>query len=336
MSLPLSILDTVPVTDETPGPAALAATTELCRLADRLGYTRYWLAEHHGLPSVASTATEVIIAHLAAHTDRIRLGAGGVMLLNHAPLAVAERYHTLAALHPGRIDLGLGRAPGGSPAAMHALGASAPHAFPSMLAEMRGLSDGTLPARHPAASLTVMPEAPLPPIWLLGSSGNSASFAGSAGLGYAFASHFSPTPAAPAFAEYRAAFRPDPRGHQRPHAILAVSVVCADTDAEARHLAGTVKLSFARLRSGRLERLPHPDEAARHVYSPTERAVMNSIDELVITGTPEAVKAQIEAKAAACEADEVMVTSFVYDPADRARGYTLLADAFGLAPAAAA
>lgn len=332
---PLSILDTVPLTDDCPAPEALAASARLCALAERLGYARYWLAEHHGLPSVGSSATEVLIAHLAARTRRIRVGAGGVMLLNHAPLAVAERYQTLAALHPGRVDLGIGRAPGGSPAAAWALRAADPRHFPHVLAELRGFSGGTLPADHPAAAVPALPEAPLPPIWLLGSSGESAAYAGAQGLGYAFAAHFSPTPPGPSFAAYRAAFRPAPDapgGRAAPHAILALTVICAETRARAQHLAGTVRLSFARLRTGRLERLPHPDVAARHPWTPAERAAAAAVEQMAVIGDPPAVRAEIERRAAACAADEVMITSFVYDPADRARGFELIAEAFGMAP----
>lgn len=325
----LSILDTVPITDEADGAAAIRASVELARLADRLGYTRYWFAEHHGLASVASTAPELLIAHVATQTKQIRLGAGGVMLLNHPALLVAERYHTLAALCPGRIDLGLGRAPGGSPQASHAVRALGPQYFAEELATLRGLSAGTLPAVHPLAGLTALPAATLPPIWLLGSSGASAQWAGVQGLGYAFASHFSPTPAAPAFAAYRAAFRPAER--ETPHAILALSVVCAETVEGARAIAATQRLVFAWLRTGHLAPLPHPDRALAHRYTPAEEAAARDFERLVIIGTPATVKAAIEARVEATGADEVMLTQFVHSPADRAAGMEMLAEAFGLA-----
>jgi luciferase family oxidoreductase group 1 len=327
---PLSILDTVPITDAGTGADAIHASVELAALADRLGYTRYWFAEHHAIPSVASTAPEILIAHVATQTRRIRLGAGGVMLLNHAPLLVAERYHTLAALHPGRIDLGIGRAPGSDPRASDAIRTQPPQAFADELATLRGLSLGMLPPSHRQHTLRVYPEAPLPPIWLLGSSGASARWAGQKGLGYAFASHFSTTPAPPAFIDYRDAFEPSIYAREESHAILAVSVVCAETAGKALELAETVRLVFAWLRTGRLDRVPSPQRAAAHRYTPAEEAAVRDLHRLVIVGTPEVVKAEIIARTRATAADEVMITQFVHDPADRATGMRLLAQAFEL------
>ena len=268
MSLSLSVLDLVPITSGGTASEALRRTVDLAQLADRLGYARVWYAEHHGMPSIASSAPEIIIGHVASQTERIRVGSGGVMLPNHAPLLVAERFHTLAALFPDRIDLGLGRAPGTDPTHIRALRSFDAEQFPHQLAELVTLSRGGFPADHPFAGVRVTPVGvDLPPIWLLGSSGASAQFAGSNGLGYAFASHFSPTPAEPAFRAYRDAFEPS-AAFPVPHAILAATVVCAETDAEARRLASTMELAWARIRTGRFEPLPSPEEALAGMQVP--------------------------------------------------------------------
>ena len=335
MSLLLSVLDLVPIPSGATAAEALGRTVDLARLADRRGFARYWFAEHHGMPSVASSAPEILIGHVAAATARIRVGSGGVMLPNHAPLLVAERFHTLEALFPGRIDLGLGRAPGTDAAHVRALRSFDAEEFPHQLAELVALSEGSYPAGHPFASVRVVPSGvPLPPITLLGSSGASAAFAGASGLGYAFASHFSPAPAAPALRAYRDAFVPS-AAFPAPHAILALAAVVAGTDDEARRLATTMELAFVRIRSGRFEPLPSPDEAAAYPYTPAERAVAESYRALSVVGTPEAVRAEIERRAVEAGADEVLVTTTVHGHAERLRSYSLLADAFGM-PAAAA
>jgi luciferase family oxidoreductase group 1 len=330
MSLPLSVLDLVPVSSGGSAAASVHRTVELAQLAERLGYVRLWFAEHHGMPSVASAAPEVLIAHVAAHTQRLHVGSGGVMLPNHAPLRVAEAFRTLAALHPGRIDLGIGRAPGSDVHASRALRAFDGEHFPTLLSELRiwsGLE--ALPGDHPMRSLCAMPDdAPLPPIWLLGSSGASARMAGAAGMGYSFASHFSPTPAAPAFEAYFSAFVPSPQ-FERPHAILGVSAICAPTEAEAEHLASGMDLAWVRIRSGVFAPLPSPEEAAAHRYSDAELRLVRDFRRLVIVGTPESVRRQIEAKADACDASEVMITCNIHSHAARLRSYELIAQAFG-------
>ena len=331
MPPPLSVLDLVPIPSGADAGEALRRTVDLARLADRLGYRRLWFAEHHGMPSVASSAPEVLVAHVAGATERIRVGSGGVMLPNHAPLLVAERFHTLEALFPGRIDLGLGRAAGTDPAHVRALRSFDAEQFPHQLAELTALSAGAYAADHPFASVRVTPGGvALPPIWLLGSSGASAAFAGARGLGYAFASHFSPTPAAPALRAYRAAFEPS-EAFPEPHAILAVAVVCAETDAEARRLASTMELAWARIRTGRFDPLPSPDEALAHAYTPPERAAVEAYRRIAVVGTPDAVRAEIERRAEAAGADEVMVTTNAHGHADRLRSFRLLAEAFALA-----
>ncbi len=326
----LSILDLVPITSGATASDALRQTVDLARLADRLGYERLWYAEHHGMPTIASSAPEIVIGHVAAATERIRVGSGGVMLPNHAPLLVAERFHTLEALFPGRIDLGLGRAPGTDPAHIRALRSFDAEQFPHQLAELVTLSRGAFAEDHPFASVRVTPGGvDLPPIWLLGSSGASAQFAGTNGLGYAFASHFSPTPAAPALHAYRDAFQPSER-FPEPHAILAVAVVCAETDAEARRLASTMELAWARLRTGRFEPLPSPEEALAHDYSPAEEQAVRLYRQIAVVGDPETVRAEIERRAEAAGADEVMVTTNIYDPTARLHSFELLAETVGL------
>lgn len=329
MTLALSILDLAPVGSGGSAAESVRRTVELAQLAERLGFVRHWFAEHHGMPSVASSSPEVLIAHVAAHTKTIHVGSGGVMLPNHAPLRVAEAFRTLAALHPGRIDLGLGRAPGSDDNAAKALRAFNGENFSAMLGELQvWAGQRALPAGHPMATLHAMPgDAPLPPIWVLGASGSSARMAGLSGMGYAFASHFSPAPAAPAFAAYREAFVASPQ-FPRPHAILAVSAVCAATDAQAQFVAGTLDLAMVRIRGGHFTVLPSPEEAAAHRYTEAEREIVNQFRELAVVGAPDAVRAQIAARAAACQADEVMIVSNIHGHADRLRSYELIAGAF--------
>lgn len=330
MTIPLSVLDLVPIGTGSDAVHALRESTRLARLADGLGYTRYWFAEHHGMPSIASSAPEILIAHAAAATTRIRVGSGGVMLQNHVPLRLAEAFHTLEALHPGRIDLGIGRAPGTDPATSRALRPFGPERFAEQMQELIGLSRGTLPDDHPFRGVRVVPgDVRLPPIWLLGSSGASARYAGGLGLGYSFASHFSPAPAAPALEAYRASFEPS-EAFAAPHAILAVAVICAGSEAEADRLAATGDLVWVRLQRGEFGALPTPEEALAYPYSAAEREVAARYRALQYIGTPDAVRERILREAAAAGADEVMVSTMVHDPAARRRSYELLADAFGL------
>jgi luciferase family oxidoreductase group 1 len=331
MKLPLSVLDLVPVVSGGSAAASVHRCAELAQLAERLGYVRLWFAEHHGMPSVASSAPEVLIAHAAALTKTLRLGSGGVMLPNHAPLRVAEAFRTLSALYPGRIDLGLGRAPGSDANATRALRAFDGEQFPELLSELLVWSGVTpLPEGHPMRALKAMPDdAPLPPIYLLGSSGASAEMAGGAGMGYSFASHFSPAPAAPAFDAYRQTFVPSAQ-FAAPHTILGLSVVCAPSEEEAQFLSSTLELAWVRLRSGRMMTLPSPEEASAYSYSEAEQTLVRGFRRLVIVGSPESVREQIQAKAAACRADEVMISSNLYSHQARLRSYELVAQAFGM------
>jgi luciferase family oxidoreductase group 1 len=324
----LSVLDLAPVGSGSTATQALRNTVELARLAERLGYHRFWLAEHHGMPSIASSSPEILIEHVATATERIRVGSGGIMLPNHAPLRIAEAFHTLEALHPGRIDLGIGRAPGTDPATSRALRPFDAGQFPEQLIELISLSRGDLPEDHPFHKVQVIPDGvPLPPIWLLGSSGASARFAASLGLGYGFASHFSPTPPQPALSAYRENFQPS-AWFERPHVILAIAVACAETPERADYLASSMDLGWVRLQRGELGRLPSPEEARAYPYTPVERAVVRNHRALTIVGDPAMVRAQIDALVEETAADEVMISSMIHSHEERLRSYELVAETF--------
>ena len=330
MPLPLSVLDLAPVPSGTAPSEAIRRTVDLAQLAERLGYVRYWFAEHHGMPSVASSAPEILIGHVANATKRLRVGSGGIMLPNHTALKVAELFRTLAALHPGRIDLGLGRAPGSDHNASRALRASDGSNFTAQLAELLAFcGQAEFPAGHPFGKVVAVPgDVPLPPIWILGSSGASAQMAGQAGMGYSFASHFSEAPAGPAFNAYRDAFEPSEQ-FPRPHAILGVAVVCADTAQEADLLASTMDLAWLRIRRGEFLPLPSPQEAQAYPYDETERQVVRESRRRAVIGDPAQVKARIEQMARDSGADEVMLVSNLHGHAERLRSYELVAGVFG-------
>jgi luciferase family oxidoreductase group 1 len=337
-SVPLSILDLATVgSGDTPSDA-LRTTTELARRAEGWGYHRFWVAEHHGMPSVASSSPAVILAHLGASTRKIRLGSGGVMLPNHAPLIIAEQFGTLHALHPGRIDLGLGRAPGTDQATARALRRTAnPDAddFPQQLAELIAFLDADYPAGHPYEHIRAVPgeaSAPgsgRPPIWLLGSSGFSAQLAGLLGLPFAFAHHFSATNTMPALEIYRSAFQPSDV-LDKPYAMIGVSAVAAGTGEEALRQARTSALSMLRLRRGRPAPLPTPEEAEAYPYSPVEQQFVQDWLSNVIYGDPVAVHAGLEALRERTGADELMITTGVHGGDARLRSYELIAEAYGM------
>lgn len=336
MTVALSVLDLVPhCTGSTPADA-LRRTVDLARLAERLGYVRYWFAEHHALASVASSAPEILIGHIASATQRIRVGSGGVMLPNHVPLKVAETFRTLEALHPGRIDLGLGRAPGTNGNATRALRAAGGEHFSALMNELlRFGSDQPYGPGHPYAKVTAMPTGvALPPVWILGSSGASAAAAGAAGFGYSFASHFSTEPPAPAFAAYREAFKPTP-AFPKPHAILGVQVVCAETDAKADELAQSMDLTWLRINRNQYLPIPSVQEAAEYEWSEFDRQEVREQRRLSIVGSPATVRERIAAMVAATQADEVMIVTNIHGHAERLRSYELLTEAFtGLCKAA--
>jgi luciferase family oxidoreductase group 1 len=324
ITVPLSVLDLAPVAAGRTVGEALRHTTELARHTERLGYRRFWVAEHHNMPSIASSAPAVLIAHLAAATSTMRIGSGGVMLPNHSPLVVAEQFGTLEALYPGRIDLGIGRAPGTDQLTALALrrtpdGLAAEH-FPQELADLIGYFDG-----DPRLRITATPgRGDMPAIWLLGSSGYSAQLAGLLGLPFAFAHHFSAANTLPALALYRQHFRPS-RWLDRPYVMVAVTAICAETDERAQWLAGPSGLSFLKLRAGRPEPLVTPDEAAAYPYTDLEREVVRSRFEGQAVGSPETVRRQLAELVARTQADELMLTTMVYDIEDRVRSFELIA-----------
>jgi luciferase family oxidoreductase group 1 len=334
----LSVLDQSPVPEGSTGADALANTLDLARLTDGLGYHRYWLAEHHGGPSLAGPSPEALIGPVAAATSRIRVGSGGVMLPHYSPFKVAETFSVLAGLFPGRIDLGIGRAAGTDPMTTFALQrdrrTAGPDDFPQQLAELLAHYDGAFPLDHPFARLgrTLPGGDEQPEVWLLGSSPQSAIWAAQLGLPYAFADFINPDGAAAA-AQYRDGFEPSER-LATPRVAVAVWAVCADTDEEAQRLAASGRMTLTLLRQGRLIPVPPPDKALRFLAEqgadpsganpspPTRRGVI---------GSPATVRTGIEEVAARYGAEEVIVVTITWDHAARRRSYELIADAFGLA-----
>ena len=337
---PLSILDLSVVTTGTKPSQALRNSIDLARHADRLGFTRYWLAEHHGLASVASPSPDIMIGQIAAATQRIRVGSGGVMLPNHAPLVVAERFKMLEALFPGRIDLGLGRAPGTDGVTAHALRRHLDKRegddFLERLQELMLWETREFPKDHPYNAVTVMPnDVPLPPIWLLGSSDYSAQLSAQVGMGFAFAHHFASFDAVAALRHYHAHFKPS-RWRAVPSGILAIAVVMAPTDEEAETLASSMDLNRLLRDRGQFLPLPSVEEAQAYPYSDAERALIARNREKLFVGSPATVMQKISPLIADSQADEVMVITAVYDHDARKRSYSLLADAFGIGKQAAA
>ena len=330
--VPLSILDLSPVSANSTAGQALRNSLDLARHADGLDFRRYWVAEHHNLPAIASSAPDIMIGQIAAVTKNLRVGSGGVMLPNHAPLMVAERFKVLEALFPGRIDLGLGRAPGTDPATSYALrrrqGISEEDDFLERFNELMLLETRGFPSGHPFHNVRAMPsDVPLPPIYLLGSSDYSAQLAGHIGAAFSFAHHFADFDAAEAMRLYRDSFKPSV-SHEKPFAILATHVVCADTDAEAERLASTVDLNFVRRGKGEFQPLCSPDEAAAYDYTPIDRARIARNRERIAVGSSATVRAKLMPLIERTKADELMITSMLFDHAARKRSFELLAEAF--------
>jgi len=333
----LSVLDLSPVIVGGSGPTSLKNSLDLARLADQLGYTRYWVAEHHNLPSIASSAPEIMIGQIAAVTQHIRVGSGGVMLPNHAPLMVAERFKILEALFPGRIDLGIGRAPGTDPITSIALRrrqeANTDDDFLERFQELLLFAQDGFPEGHPFRQVHAMPsDVPLPPIYLLGSSDYSAEVAAAIGAGFAFAHHFASHDAVAAMTSYRSHFKPSP-ALPAPHAILGAAIVSADTDADAERLAATVDLNYVRRSKGEYLPLASPEEAAAYPYTPIDRERIKYNRTRLFVGAPATVRARLDPLLAATQADELMITTMIYDHAARRHSYELMADSFGLRPA---
>jgi luciferase family oxidoreductase group 1 len=321
----LSVLDLAPIVEGSTAAEALANSLDLARHAERLGYHRFWLAEHHNMPGIASAATAVVIAHVAAGTRTIRVGSGGVMLPNHAPLMVAEAFGTLAELHPGRIDLGLGRAPGTDMATARALrrNLGGTDTFPQDVVELMGWFEEVQPGQTiqavPGAGAEVE-------IWILGSSLFGAQLAAHLGLPYAFASHFAPGDMEGAIEIYRERFKPSKR-LDKPHVMLGLNVIAAETDDEAKFLFTSIQQAFANLRLGRPGKMPKPVEHLE--LDPMVQAGIAHALSCSVVGGPERVRAGVEAFATRTGADELMVTGAIWDHAKRKQSFEIAAGAIG-------
>lgn len=323
----LSVLDTAPIVEGSTARDALHNTVDLARLVDELGYHRYWVPEHHSMRGVASTDPAVLATRLADATRKLRVGAGGVLLPNHPPLLVAERFGMAEALHPGRIDLGLGRAPGGPPVAADAIRPHRDNTAQPFAEQVRELLDYFDPPEDWAVR-AVSARGNQPPIWILGSSLNSAELAGHLGLPYAFAHHLQPGNAADATRTYRERFRLASHGHA-PRTLVSVSVVVADTDERAHWLAGSEQLKTISRRHGRRILLPPPEDAAAHSYSDADRSEVAERSQQVLVGSPETVRAKLDTVLAETGTEELMVRTLVHDHAARRRSYELLARIVG-------
>ncbi|HSZ50232.1 MAG TPA: LLM class flavin-dependent oxidoreductase [Caulobacteraceae bacterium] len=330
----ISVLDLAPITQGSDAGEALRNSLDLARHVERLGFNRFWLAEHHNMPGIASAATAVALAHVAAGTSSIRIGSGGVMLPNHAPYIIVEQFGTLAALHPGRVDLGLGRAPGTDQLTARALRRnlnSDPDAFPQEVVELlhflAPVREGQPVRAIPGAGADVE-------VWILGSSLFGAQVAAALGLPFAFASHFAPAELDRALAIYRERFQPSPM-LQKPYAMAALMVIGADTDAEARYLFSSIQQSFVALRTGRPGPLPPPVQDMDQRLTPEGRMHLEHALSCAVIGSPETVKAGLAAFARRTGADELMITSSIFDHAARLRSFEIAAAAMGATALAA-
>lgn len=321
----LSVLDLSPIVEGSNASQSLANSLDLARHAEQLGYKRYWLAEHHNMPGIASAATAVVIAHVAGGTKTIRVGAGGIMLPNHAPLVIAEQFGTLAALHPGRIDLGLGRAPGTDMGTARALrrNLEASDNFPQDVVELMGYFQ---PAEAGQRIQAVPGEGQRVPVWILGSSLYGAQLAAMLGLPYAFASHFAPAELDHALELYRSRFQPSDQ-LDKPYVMLGLNVFAAPTDAEAKLLFTSLQQAFVNLRTGRPGRLPPPVEGYDQTLEPMAKTMLGQALSCAVVGSPETVRQGIDAFVRRTGADELMVTAQIFDHAARVRSFEILAEA---------
>jgi luciferase family oxidoreductase group 1 len=328
--VPLSVLDLAPIPEGSDAAEALRRSLDLAQHAERWGYQRFWLAEHHSMPGIASAATAVVIAHVAGGTSSIRVGAGGIMLPNHAPLVIAEQFGTLASLFPGRIDLGLGRAPGSDQLTIRALRRyhSAADSFPNDVAELmyyfRPVEPGQAVQAVPGAGLEV-------PIWILGSSLYGAQLAAAMGLPFAFASHFAPAMMTEAIQLYRTGFRPFDQ-LKRSYLMLGVNVVAAETDDEAKFLFTSLQQAFINLRLGRPGRLPPPVSGFGDRLDAVARSILDQALGRAIVGSPDTVRRGLRAFAAETGADELMITSQIFDHDARLRSFEIVANSHQLTP----
>lgn len=328
-----SYLDLAPIPEGQTAAQALKSTVDLAQAAEKVGFHRYWLAEHHNMPGIASAATPVLIGHVAGHTKTMRIGAGGIMLPNHSPLVVAEEFGTLATLYPNRIDLGLGRAPGTDMVTARALRRhmAQEDTFPQDVQELIGYLGDT-----PSAVQAIPGTGTNVPIWILGSSTFGAQLAAYLGLPYAFASHFAPTHLDEALEVYRRTFRPSDR-LAKPHVMIAIGVSAAATDAEATYLRSSQLLAFARLRTGRPGQLPLPTNDLSDIPEPILAQARYALSCSAV-GSPETVREQLTALIARHRPDEVMITGMMHDPAARIRSLEIAASILSdlTTPAAAA
>lgn len=322
----LSVLDLAPVTEGSTVSQSLANSLDLARHAEALGYRRYWLAEHHNMPGIASAATSVVIAHIAGGTSTIRVGAGGVMLPNHSPLVIAEQFGTLAALHPGRIDLGLGRAPGTDMLTARALRRNLEAGADNFPQDVVELINYFAPAKPEQRVHAYPGEGQQVPVWILGSSTYGAQLAAMLGLPYAFASHFAPAELDSALEIYRAHFRPSER-LEKPYVMLGLNVFAAETDDEARYLFSSLQQAFVNLRTGRPGKLPRPVEGFEEALDPVPRAMLGHALSAAVVGSAATVKEGVEAFIRRTGADELIVTAQIHDHVARKRSFEILADA---------
>jgi luciferase family oxidoreductase group 1 len=322
----LSVLDLSPVPEGSTAGQSLKNTLDLARHAERLGYNRYWLAEHHNMPGIASAATSVVIGHVAAGTKTIRVGAGGIMLPNHSPLVIAEQFGTLAALHPGRIDLGLGRAPGTDMLTARALRRNLDAGVDNFPQDVVELINYFAPAEPGQRVRAVPGEGEDVQVWVLGSSTYGAQLAAMLGLPYAFASHFAPAEMSQAIEIYRSRFQPSER-LAKPRLMLGLNVVAADTDAEAQLLFSSLQQAFVNLRTGRPSRLQPPLPGYRESLPANARAMLEEVLSCAAIGSRETVRQGLDAFIARTGADELMITSNIFDHQARMRSYQLTAEA---------
>ncbi|UJF33962.1 LLM class flavin-dependent oxidoreductase [Paenibacillus hexagrammi] len=325
--IPFSILDLAPVIEGGTPRDSFHRSLDLAQHAEKWGYHRYWLAEHHNMPGIASSATSLVIGYIAAGTKHIRVGSGGIMLPNHAPLVIAEQFGTLESMYPGRIDLGLGRAPGSDQLTARALrrglGGDG-HDFPEMLSELRGYVNPALESGRPG--VRAFPGEGLDiPIWLLGSSGFSAQLAGQLGLPFAFASHFAPDYLLPALHLYRSDFHPS-EALEKPCAMVGLNIIAADTDAEAQRLATSHQQQFLNIIRGRTGLLKPPVDSMEALWSPQEKALLTKQLSYSIAGSKETVRNRLRDILDITKADECIVTTQVYDHNARLHSYELLAE----------
>ncbi|MFK7695484.1 LLM class flavin-dependent oxidoreductase [Paenibacillus sp. HJGM_3] len=325
--IPISVLDLAMITQGSTAAQSFRNTLDLAQHAERWGYRRFWLAEHHNMPGVASAATSVVIGHVAAGTSTIRVGSGGIMLPNHAPLMIAEQFGTLESLHPGRIDLGLGRAPGSDQLAARALRrglASSGDDFPELLAELRGYLNPAL-GNRPLGVRAIPGEGLDIPIWLLGSSGFSAQLAGQLGLPFAFASHFAPDYLLPALELYRSGFRPSDT-LENPHAMVAVNVFAAETDEEAYYLSTSMQLQFLNIIRGRSGMMSPPVRNMDEYWTEHEKAMVQRQLSFALVGGKATIRRRLDEILTLTQADELIATSSIYDHQARLRSLELFAE----------